>query len=485
MIKKRIKRLIPFLVVLGLTVAGLSYASGITERKDSRNKYADFYAQKEDFDVLFIGQSRMLNAVFPMELWNDYGIVSYNLAGHGNRIPTNYWVLKNALEYTTPKLVVLDCGLVKEEEKTGPLEQLHLSVDHIPLSRTKIAMMEDLLGDSKKKQDFLWKFSTYHNRWSEVVQEDFTPHSGVEKGAESRVGVAVPKIHREFGREEKLEIEGVGIEYLEKIIEECQRRNIEVLLTYIPFPDPTGWQLESNAVWEIVDKYKINYLDFHTLFPQINLDTDCYDPSAHLNPSGGWKITAYLGEYIQKNYGIADQRENPLYSKWHQDYGTYRQFKWENLRTQEKLENYLMLLYDRNLSFGVWMEPGAQWLKTSTIAELLANIGIEAEDYAWENCLIFVDRTKNRVYRIREGDEQNTGLGKIGMRINFDTAAMIITWEKNSGETDEKQKQYAEEFLMDQQAGAGILVFDHTEDEPINFAQFMVDYVSSERIRPE
>ena len=71
------------------------------------------------------------------------------------------------------------------------------------------------------------------------------------------------------------------------------------------------------------------------------------------------------------------------------------------------------------------------------------------------------------------------------MRINFDTAAMIITWEKNSGETDEKQKQYAEEFLMDQQAGAGILVFDHTEDEPINFAQFMVDYVSSERIRPE
>ena len=169
MIKKRIKRLIPFLAVLGLTVAGLSYASGITERKDSRNKYADFYAQKEDFDVLFIGQSRMLNAVFPMELWNDYGIVSYNLAGHGNRIPTNYWVLKNALEYTTPKLVVLDCGLVKEEEKTGPLEQLHLSVDHIPLSRTKIAMMEDLLGDSKKKQDFLWKFSTYHNRWSEVV----------------------------------------------------------------------------------------------------------------------------------------------------------------------------------------------------------------------------------------------------------------------------------------------------------------------------
>jgi hypothetical protein len=61
------------------------------ERKASDFKYANFFEQDEDFDVLFFGTSHVINGIFPMELWNDYGIVSYNFGGHGNEIATSYW----------------------------------------------------------------------------------------------------------------------------------------------------------------------------------------------------------------------------------------------------------------------------------------------------------------------------------------------------------------------------------------------------------
>jgi hypothetical protein len=61
------------------------------ERKASDFKYANFFEQDEDFDVLFFGTSHVINGIFPMELWNEYGIVSYNFGGHGNEIATSYW----------------------------------------------------------------------------------------------------------------------------------------------------------------------------------------------------------------------------------------------------------------------------------------------------------------------------------------------------------------------------------------------------------
>ena len=72
------------------------------------------------YAVLFFGTSHVNNAVFPMELWKDYGITAYNFGGHANAIATSYWVMKNALDYTHPKLVVFDCLGMTSNTKTTP-----------------------------------------------------------------------------------------------------------------------------------------------------------------------------------------------------------------------------------------------------------------------------------------------------------------------------------------------------------------------------
>ena len=231
--KNIVKSVVSFVVVVGLIGLGLLYFSELTERKDSKEKFAAFYETEDDIDVLFLGSSHVLNGIFPMELWNEYGIVSYNMAGHGNRMAMNYWVLKNALDYTSPKLVVLDACMLASDEKISSLEQLHISTDHIPYSQTKVDMINDLVEEEERKSDFLWKFSTYHHRWNELEEKDFTGEITPEKGAESRIDVAVP-LEMEYVESDYImpKEDGAGVEYAYKIIEECQEQGIDILITY-------------------------------------------------------------------------------------------------------------------------------------------------------------------------------------------------------------------------------------------------------------
>lgn len=458
--KKTIQAVGSFFVVVALIAAGLLYLADLTERKESINKFGEFYEQKEDFDVLFVGQSHVLNGIFPMELWNDYGIVSYNLAGHGNRPATTYWVMKNALQHTNPKLVVFDCGMIGKDEKIGPIEQLHISTDSIPYSNTKVEMIHDLIENEKQREEFLWNFSTYHNRWNEIEKNDFVPQYSVEKGAESRIDVAVPDEMVYFEDSLDLEEETLGMEYTRRIIEDCQKAGIEVLLTYLPFPDKTGWQLEANSVYDIAEEYGVNYLDFYTLLEQVNLNTDFYDVDSHMNPSGARKITNYIGNYIMENYSIEDQRENEVYSSWHEDYEDYTEFKKENIRKEEELKNYLMLLNDKNISFGIYIKPWNMIGNYPVLMELLSNIGIDYSQIPNEDYFLLVDRVGNERKEMRLFETMESRFAEFTMFYNDDGQLEFTNSEADS--------------MIITRSDIAIVVFDNSDLSFIDQANFVL-----------
>lgn len=428
---KTLKAMFSFVMVSVLVICGLIFLSDITERKESKKKFEEFYEQKADYDVLFLGSSHVLNGIYPMELWNDYGIVSYNMGTHGGRSAGSYWVLKNALDYTTPKLVVVDCFMISMDEKISSAEKLHMATDHISLSKNKIKMVYDMVDDEERYGDFLWKFSTYHNRWSELSAEDFSYEHSVEKGAESRISVAIPdeNIVGEFPYEVGGDTNGK--EYLCRLIEECQEQGIQVLLTYIPFPDNLGWQQEADYVWDIAEKYNVQYLDYQTLKAQLNFATDCYDKDSHLNPSGARKITDYIGNYITSVYGIEDQRVNVDYDKWHEDYEVYTQFKAENLRKENNLYNYLMLLQDKNLSYGIYLRPGIDWNTLPIMRELLMNIGVDFEQMLQdETRFVFVDNRNNTKKTMSVVEKMDTNFGEFALLYNDSGELELISKEE-------------------------------------------------------
>ena len=456
--KKILAMMFSFLAVGALVIWGLGKLADITERKDSKSKFHDFYCQEEDYDVLFLGSSHVLNGIFPMELWRDYGIVSYNMAGHGNRMAMNYWILKNALEYTTPKVVVVDCYMLGRNEKRGTIDQLHMSTDHIPYSETKVEMIQDLVEDEEQQKDFLWKFNLYHNRWSELVTKDFNREYSLEKGAESRTRVAKPKEVEAQDESLELEEKTVGMDYLGKIIELCKEQKIQVLLTYLPFTGNKGWQSEVNAAGDIAKKYKVDYLDFYTLLEQINVNTDFYDET-HMNPSGARKITDYLGEYLMVEYDIDDQSDNEAYEHWYQDYETYTALKHENIRNEKELKNYLMLLNDKNLSYGVYLKWELDLEEYPLIKELLLAMDIDREQVKEEGKLfVFLDRVNEEYSMITDFEEMDTYFGNFELLYNDDGEMEVIHEDKNR--------------MRITQNDIAVFVFDNNSLELVDRAKF-------------
>ena len=396
-----LSRVVTVILTLALLLAALFGLSELVKRKASYIQYADFFDEKQNFDVLFFGTSHVMDAVQPMELWKDHGFLSYNFGGHANAVATTYWAAQMALEYTTPTILVMDCFDITEEAKTSrnSFSYVHLSLDAFPISRTKIRAVKDLLHDEEidrliaeeklineenvavigqeEERDpitLLWPFSVYHNRWSALGRSDFRPVRNVQKGAETMVGVYKPFEMRQVPAEEKLEKDTVSIEYLEKLITDCQTRGIDVLLTYLPFTATEIEQREAHRLYDIAEEYGVGYLNFLDL-GIVDYETDCYDDS-HLNRSGAGKVTAYLGAYLASHYEIPDHRDDPAYASWYRDYETYRAYQHSLLQGEDQLFRYLMLLANKNLSFELSLGNDRLFAE-EPYGKLLRNIGIE------------------------------------------------------------------------------------------------------------
>lgn len=387
--------------------------NNITKRKYSYEKTADFFSQEENFDVLFFGSSHMLNAVFPTQLWNDYGIVSYNMGNHSETITISYYSMLLSLKETKPQLVVVDAYAAVNKQKESTDSYLHTSLDIYPMSYTKYLAIKDIFSGKDELNncfEYLFNFSLYHSRWNELTKEDFVISKDYEKGAESRIAVSTPNQVSNF---EKVPVydeeETVNMEYLRKVIEYCQKNNIEILITYLPYPATDTNIAISKYVKTMCDEYDVNYINFLSM-DVVDYNTDCYDKDSHLNPSGARKVTDYLGKYIMENYDIPDQRQNEAYDFWYEDYGEYIDLKIENLEKNKKnLNNYLMLLYDEeDIKYEIKISSSKEIEEGTTLYELLENIdnNYQIDDTAFEE-------NKNKTIKIttwdnRTGEEIDT-----------------------------------------------------------------------------
>lgn len=425
-----LKKVCKCVAVLCLLAVSLRFLTRIMERKDSEFKYRPFFDQAQDFDVLFLGTSHVIDGIFPMELWRDYGLVSYNFGGHGNPLPTSYWVMRNALDYTSPKLIVVDCFTLGRDMKTSAaFSQVHVSLDAFPFSRTKWSTALDLMDDPAAKEmeaagmlsdaqertamSLLWDFSVYHSRWNEISAESFDAEKSREKGAESTIAVSAPMEIPYVPSDKKLEGDTTGVSYLCRMIEECQDRGIEILLVYLPFPAVEGDQMEAHRVHDIAEEYGVGYINFLDM-DVVDYGTDCFDSNSHLNPSGARKVTDYLGEYISSHYAIEDRRGQEAYGGWHSDYDDYKAFKAENLKKQTALDVYLMLLADKDYHAVIEIRNPAIW-KNAYYASLLQNLGINASQVGDGTDCFFVQEGGRSVFledRVlyRIGDGQDDGI---------------------------------------------------------------------------
>ena len=135
-------------------------------------------------------------------------------------------------------MVVIDMFFIDSVTKiTERTDMIHYGEDVFPLSYTKYTGINDLFDNFDDKIQMLFTLAKYHSRWTSLSRDDFfvspDPFNGHKRLLTVETGLKKPEkiIDENILPEEYT----VNMEYLEKIIQLCQEKDIEVLLCTIPY----------------------------------------------------------------------------------------------------------------------------------------------------------------------------------------------------------------------------------------------------------
>lgn len=370
----RLTRAVIFMLLLFVCLARMQ---NVFMRKDSQRKLQQFFRADTGYDVLFFGISHMECGIYPMDLWEDFGITSFNFGRAGSRLPFSYWTLRNALDYTSPSLVVVDVRRMDITYKRTT-KTVRSNYDYFPLTKNKYMAVKDLLEDWTEQVSYLFPLTMYHGRWEELTKKDFEVNAvritqGALQYAGNELTVKVPEAWTRIEDSDAREPGPVGEEYLRKIIEFCQGRGIQVLLVELPYPASEEDQQYANGVQAIADEYGVQYLNFHHQEDIVGFDTDLQDTS-HLNDSGARKVTKAVGEFIKAHYEVPDRREDPAFESWVDNNKAYKGYKFARIRGQDTADTYLMLLSDPDVDTYIHIRAGSPALKDARMTALIRNI---------------------------------------------------------------------------------------------------------------
>lgn len=308
-----------------------------TEKEwNAQNIAEGFYDEKKDsIDVIFLGASQFMSGVSPMELYENYGILSYSLALNNQPMMLTYHWLIEACKYQKPKVVILEVQALYQDSYEFRYRQ---NLDYMKFSYNKLQAIVDLneMDSEQKPMDYFFPILYYHNRWDELSKEDFS--NLLQKHYFNKGFSFKPAIKQiDFNGvacDDNHEVEVIADDkliWINKIIEYCEDNHMNIVLVKTPRPDWSAGR--HNAVQQFADNHSISFLDFNelSLYQSVSFDNtkDFYD-SEHLNIYGAQKLSAYIGDYLNNRYSLADHRNDEEYALWDDDLVTYKRELWNS-----------------------------------------------------------------------------------------------------------------------------------------------------------
>lgn len=319
--------------------------------------------KKNSIDILIGGASHPARGVFPMELYELYGIKSYNLATSAQSIDATYYTLIEALKRQHPKVFVFDVSALYFSSSSLYYNQFVL--DEMPLGKNKIMFAKECLKGDKTKSlaELIFPLLGYHTRWKDLSQQDFDIKKiesrdflkgGIINPTKSE-GISVDVMNstasglmqntekivyeywdgiKEIKREEDIiyttDIPEDNIEWLIKIKHICEENDIELLAVKIPavqWPQSysSAWTIEKyNNTRDLCNEYGIDYYDLlYDVDAFIDWSKDSHDGGFHLNLYGAQKVSREIGSFLIDHYDLSQE----YIEEWDQDLINYQKVK--------------------------------------------------------------------------------------------------------------------------------------------------------------
>lgn len=315
-----------FVLILILIFQGLTF---LTRNKNEANLIAPYFSEKENsLDVVFVGSSHVMCGVYPYELYNDFGIASYDFTSSALVFPQAYYQVVEALKTQRPRLLVLDAsGAIYDNQKVGSPEYVHVQLDNMSWSANKIRAINDLIEDPADRLEYYFPIIKFHVRWKELHRSDFQGINGITKGSYvSDYILPDPQPIQILPRDYTVPMSEDADTYLRKALDYCRDEGVDVLLLNTPTIADEKSQGRYNAVDAVAEEYGVPYINLLHNLDEIGFDysTDLRD-SWHCNVYGAKKVSAYIGNYLKEHYDLPDRRQDSEYAPvWNEGYAEYK-----------------------------------------------------------------------------------------------------------------------------------------------------------------
>ncbi len=280
----------------------------------------EYYQDKTDHELLIVGNCESYENISPMTLWEAYGITSYIRGNSNQLISQSYYLLKEALRYEKPKVVLLNIQAMTVEEQSSE-EYNRMVFDGMRWSEDKLWGILNSKTEEESLVEYIFPILRYHSRWSELSKEDIR-YAFLRKPLRSYNGYylrADVRPYTEFPAERRrsdYSFSEKNVRYLEEIVRLCQENQIELVLMKAPSMYPIWAEPYEEQIARFASEKGILYINTLLSMKEIGLDmsTDTYDEGLHLNVYGAEKLSVWLGKKLKEQYELTDFRDNEAYA---------------------------------------------------------------------------------------------------------------------------------------------------------------------------
>lgn len=330
-VKKHIVNIVQSMVFLIILVISLYYINQVlmpkTTLKNSlwptTSTYEQFYNMKENsIDVLFLGSSVVVNAFSPQEIYNNYGIRSYNLGSEQQSIFLSYFWLKEALRFQSPKVVVLDTRFLFELHPENPVNTAEgiarKSLDPMKWSPVKREAISELCAIDKEQSELSYYLTNlrFHSRWSELSELDILSNEYKDSPLKGFGPIATygPDTYNTFTSNGDTQSQAATHKimqiYMDKLTYLCEENGIALVLISLPgnsMNDSINNTLTAYAKQKGVDYY--NFCETKT-YNAVGATLPRENIIFHGNIWGAMKMSQYVGKMLRDTYSVAAVHDN-------------------------------------------------------------------------------------------------------------------------------------------------------------------------------
>lgn len=282
---------------------------------------------EDSVEVLFLGSSNLMGGINPVQLWEETGIQAYNYCSRAQTFPFTYAYLQDALRTQKPECVVIDAySIFSDKDINGLMNtDFHFGINMDSLS---VRAKSELITNYIYKEEWLsyyfplFKNHNYYKTWEnpeDETSEIFMGYcfaGGIEyyDTPEYSDGVAAMD-----------EVDGI---YLQKIIELCQKKEIDlyVIKTPVAYDDEEHQKL--NAAKQMCEAYDVDFYDMSLDTEEWGFDfgSDMRD-YFHVNESGAEKVTTRIGEILSEKYDFSNKETRQYESVWMTESGRMKAYQ--------------------------------------------------------------------------------------------------------------------------------------------------------------